>query len=57
MSSFMILFVSNTGEYTLTILALIGFLSSMSPQMHHEVSLLRERTATIGMSALKKLKT
>jgi hypothetical protein len=53
----MILFVSNTGEYTLAILALIGFLSSMSPQMHHEVSLLRERAATIGMSALKKLKT
>jgi hypothetical protein len=53
----MILFISNTGEYTLAILALIGFLSSMSPQMHHEVSLLRKRTATIGMSALKKLKT
>jgi len=57
MSSFMVLFVPNTGEYMIAILALIRFFSSMSPQMHHEVSLLRERAATIRMTALKKLKT
>jgi hypothetical protein len=34
-SSFMVFFVSNTCELTLAKLALIGFLSSMSPHMNH----------------------
>lgn len=54
MSSLMILFVSYARKHPLAILALVRLLSSMSSQMHHEVALLRERAAAIGMSTFKE---
>jgi hypothetical protein len=55
MSPFMILLVTDTGENTRAIFALIGLLPSMSPEMHHQVALLGEGPLAIRMRAFEQL--
>ena len=53
MPSFMIFFVSNTGENSLAILAFIWLLPGVSSQVYHEVTLLGERASAVGISTLE----
>jgi hypothetical protein len=55
-SPLVILFVADAGEDPRTVLALVGLLTGMCPQVHHQVALLAERTLTVRVWALKQLK-
>jgi hypothetical protein len=54
MSAFMVFFVTNAGEHAHAVLALVGLFTRMSPEMHHQISLLGEGPAAIKVRTLEK---
>lgn len=54
MSALMIFFVAYASEYPLAVLALVGLLACVSPEVHHEIALLGEGAAAIRVNALEE---
>ena len=53
--SLVVLFVAHTCEHPFAVLALVGFLASVSSKVNHQVSLLGERTPAVIVRALEEL--
>jgi hypothetical protein len=55
--SLMIFLVADASEHPLAVLAFVGFLSGVRPQVHHQVALLGEGAPAALVRALEKLQT